>query len=53
MALSMASIPKERMGNATGIFNLMRNIGVQQFRSAMIGGIFSVCRSCAESVTGH
>jgi DHA2 family multidrug resistance protein len=27
MALSMASVPKERMGNATSIFNLMRNIG--------------------------
>ena len=27
MALSMASIEKERMGNATSIFNLMRNIG--------------------------
>ena len=27
MALSMASIPKEKMGNATSIFNLMRNIG--------------------------
>jgi len=27
----MASIPKEKMGNATSIFNLMRNIGVQQF----------------------
>jgi DHA2 family multidrug resistance protein len=23
----MASIPKEKMGNATSIFNLMRNIG--------------------------
>jgi DHA2 family multidrug resistance protein len=27
MALSMASISKEKMGNATSIFNLMRNIG--------------------------
>lgn len=27
MALSMSSIPKEKMGNATSIFNLMRNIG--------------------------
>ena len=27
MALSMAGIPKEKMGNATSIFNLMRNIG--------------------------
>jgi DHA2 family multidrug resistance protein len=27
MASSMARIPKERMGNATSIFNLMRNIG--------------------------
>jgi len=27
MALSMASVPKEKMGNATSIFNLMRNIG--------------------------
>ena len=27
MALSMASIPKEKMGNATSIFNLTRNIG--------------------------
>ena len=27
MALSMSSIPKEQMGNATSIFNLMRNIG--------------------------
>lgn len=27
MALSMSGIPKERMGNATSIFNLMRNIG--------------------------
>ncbi|HXY52959.1 MAG TPA: DHA2 family efflux MFS transporter permease subunit [Terriglobales bacterium] len=27
MTLSMARIPKERMGNATSIFNLMRNIG--------------------------
>jgi DHA2 family multidrug resistance protein len=27
MALSMARIPKEKMGNATSIFNLMRNIG--------------------------
>jgi DHA2 family multidrug resistance protein len=27
MALSMASIAKEKMGNATSIFNLMRNIG--------------------------
>ena len=27
MTLSMASIPKEKMGNATSIFNLMRNIG--------------------------
>lgn len=26
-ALTMASIPKEKMGNATSIFNLMRNIG--------------------------
>jgi DHA2 family multidrug resistance protein len=25
--LTMASIPKERMGNATGLFNMMRNIG--------------------------
>jgi DHA2 family multidrug resistance protein len=27
MAISMASISKEKMGNATSIFNLMRNIG--------------------------
>jgi len=27
MALAMAEIPKEKMGNATSIFNLMRNIG--------------------------
>jgi len=27
MALSMAGIPKEKMGTATSIFNLMRNIG--------------------------
>ncbi len=27
MALSVATIPKERMGNATSIFNLMRNLG--------------------------
>ena len=27
MTISMSSIPKERMGNATSIFNLMRNIG--------------------------
>jgi len=27
MTLSMAGIPKEKMGNATSIFNLMRNIG--------------------------
>ncbi len=27
MALSMAAIAKEKMGNATSIFNLMRNIG--------------------------
>lgn len=27
MAVSMAQIPKEKMGNATSIFNLMRNIG--------------------------
>jgi MFS transporter, DHA2 family, multidrug resistance protein len=27
MALSMSGIPKEKMGNATSIFNLMRNIG--------------------------
>jgi len=27
MTLSMADIPKEKMGNATSIFNLMRNIG--------------------------
>ncbi|MFB3918269.1 MAG: DHA2 family efflux MFS transporter permease subunit [Terriglobales bacterium] len=27
MAVSMSRIPKERMGNATSIFNLMRNIG--------------------------
>jgi DHA2 family multidrug resistance protein len=27
MALAMARIPPERMGNATSIFNLMRNIG--------------------------
>ena len=27
MAMSMAGIPKERLGNATSIFNLMRNIG--------------------------
>jgi DHA2 family multidrug resistance protein len=27
MTLSMSSIPKEQMGNATSIFNLMRNIG--------------------------
>ncbi len=27
MAVSMASISKEKMGNATSIFNLMRNIG--------------------------
>jgi MFS transporter, DHA2 family, multidrug resistance protein len=27
MALSMARIPAEKMGNATSIFNLMRNIG--------------------------
>jgi DHA2 family multidrug resistance protein len=27
MAMSMSSIPKEKMGNATSIFNLMRNIG--------------------------
>ncbi|MBV8050362.1 MAG: DHA2 family efflux MFS transporter permease subunit [Acidobacteriaceae bacterium] len=27
MTLSMAGIPKERMGNATSIYNLMRNIG--------------------------
>jgi DHA2 family multidrug resistance protein len=27
MALAMARIPAERMGNATSIFNLMRNIG--------------------------
>lgn len=27
MAVSMAYIPKEKMGNATAIFNLMRNIG--------------------------
>jgi DHA2 family multidrug resistance protein len=25
--LTMASIPKERMGNATSLFNMMRNIG--------------------------
>jgi DHA2 family multidrug resistance protein len=27
MALSMATVSKEKMGNATSIFNLMRNIG--------------------------
>jgi len=27
MAISMSNIPKEKMGNATSIFNLMRNIG--------------------------
>jgi len=27
MVLTMAFIPKERMGNATGLFNMMRNIG--------------------------
>jgi DHA2 family multidrug resistance protein len=27
MTLAMAGIPKEKMGNATSIFNLMRNIG--------------------------
>jgi len=27
MALAMSEIPKEKMGNATSIFNLMRNIG--------------------------
>jgi len=27
MAMSMAGIPKEKMGNATSIFNLMRNVG--------------------------
>ncbi len=27
MTLSMAAIPKEKLGNATSIFNLMRNIG--------------------------
>jgi DHA2 family multidrug resistance protein len=27
MALAMSTIPKEKMGNATSIFNLMRNIG--------------------------
>ena len=27
MAVSMAGIPKEQMGNATSIYNLMRNIG--------------------------
>jgi MFS transporter, DHA2 family, multidrug resistance protein len=27
MTLSMAEIPKEKLGNATSIFNLMRNIG--------------------------
>jgi DHA2 family multidrug resistance protein len=27
MALAMARIPREKMGNATSIFNLMRNIG--------------------------
>ena len=27
MALSMSRVPKEKMGNATSIFNLMRNIG--------------------------
>jgi len=27
MAVSMARMPKEKMGNATSIFNLMRNIG--------------------------
>lgn len=27
MTLSMAGIPKEKMGNATSIYNLMRNIG--------------------------
>ena len=27
MALSMSRMPKEKMGNATSIFNLMRNIG--------------------------
>jgi len=27
MTLSMADIPKEKLGNATSIFNLMRNIG--------------------------
>jgi MFS transporter, DHA2 family, multidrug resistance protein len=27
MTLAMSSIPKEKMGNATSIFNLMRNIG--------------------------
>lgn len=27
MALAMSGIPKEKMGNATSIFNLMRNIG--------------------------
>jgi DHA2 family multidrug resistance protein len=27
MAVSMSRIPKEKMGNATSIFNLMRNIG--------------------------
>jgi len=27
MTISMAGIPKEKMGNATSIFNLMRNIG--------------------------
>ncbi len=27
MAMSMAGIPKEKLGNATSIFNLMRNIG--------------------------
>jgi DHA2 family multidrug resistance protein len=27
MAMSMAGIPKEKLGNATSIFNLMRNVG--------------------------
>jgi DHA2 family multidrug resistance protein len=27
MVLTMAFIPKERMGNATGLFNMLRNIG--------------------------
>jgi Sugar phosphate permease len=44
--MSMASIPREKMGNATSLFNLMRNLGGGL-------GIAFVATSVSRSVTVH